>query len=57
MEGSAAATSSTVSSSNGLASSMFFRVFSRSLSSRSTFCLVASAFLMASTSNASMALS
>lgn len=52
----AAGLRTTVSSSNGLASSMFFSVAARSLSSRSTACLVASAFLTASTSKASMAL-
>lgn len=52
-----AAQHTTVSSSNGLAVSMFVSVASRSFSSRSTFSLVASAFLTASTSKASMALS
>jgi hypothetical protein len=46
----------TVKSSNGLASSMFFNVFCRSLSSTSTLDLVCSAALTAWASKASMAL-
>lgn len=56
ISGWAAATSSTVRSENGLASSMFLSVFWRSLSSLSTTALVSSALLTAWASKASMAL-